>query len=416
MDVVQDRQGRYFVGTESGGVNMIAGNDPLASPLAFRHIREHFHVQPNDIVQSLTVKDDGGLIAVGSHLITLMDSTQHGRVMDASEFQEKYRFSEAHPLSLGNGRWLFGLLDGAIIMSESQMQRQIYKPRLVLTNLEVRGERSEVRDWWGIENMDTLTLQPHERNATIHFAAIDYQSAERINYAFRLSVPGSDTTAWNYIGRNRSATLLDLKPGEYLLQIRCTNADGEWLDQMRQLTIIVKPTFWESTLGQILIVLMILGILAAIVYTLLYIRNIKRKQHETLEAYLSLLQQHTSNSTEPIANIQAPKTEDPLLQRVMQFVEENISNSEAGVGDMASAAAVSRSGLQRKLKQAMGITPQDLLKEARIKRACQLLRQTDKNVAEVAYACGFSDPKYFSRSFKQSTGKSPTEYRDGVEE
>jgi transcriptional regulator GlxA family with amidase domain len=100
----------------------------------------------------------------------------------------------------------------------------------------------------------------------------------------------------------------------------------------------------------------------------------------------------------------------------MQFVEENLSNSEAGVGDMASAAAVSRSGLQRKLKQAMGITPQDLLKEARIKRACQLLRQTDKNVAEVAYACGFSDPKYFSRSFKQSTGKSPTEYRDGVEE
>ena len=416
MDVVQDRQGRYFVGTESGGVNMIAGNDPLASSLAFRHIREHFHLQPNDIVQSLTVKDDGGLIAVGSHLITLMDSTQHGRVMDASEFQEKYRFSEAHPLSLGNGRWLFGLLDGAIIMSESQMQRQIYKPKLVLTNLEVRGEQSEVRDWWGIENMDTLTLQPHERNATIHFAAIDYQSAERINYAFRLSETGSDTTAWNYIGRNRSATLLDLKPGEYLLQIRCTNADGEWLDQMRQLTIIVEPTFWESTLGQILIVLIIMGILAAIVYTLLYIRNIKRKQHETLEAYLSLLQQHTSNSTEPIANIQAPKTEDPLLQRVMQFVEENISNSEAGVGDMASAAAVSRSGLQRKLKQAMGITPQDLLKEARIKRACQLLRQTDKNVAEVAYACGFSDPKYFSRSFKQSTGKSPTEYRDGVEE
>ena len=95
----------------------------------------------------------------------------------------------------------------------------------------------------------------------------------------------------------------------------------------------------------------------------------------------------------------------------MQFIEDNISNSDASVGDMASAAATSRSGLQRKLKQAMGITPQDLLREARIKRACQLLSQTDKNVSEVAYACGFSDPKYFSRSFKQSTGMSPTEYK-----
>ena len=51
-------------------------------------------------------------------------------------------------------------------------------------------------------------------------------------------------------------------------------------------------------------------------------------------------------------------------------------------------------------------------REARIKRACQLLQQTDKNIAEVAYACGFTDPKYFSRSFKQSTGLSPTEYRE----
>ena len=95
----------------------------------------------------------------------------------------------------------------------------------------------------------------------------------------------------------------------------------------------------------------------------------------------------------------------------MQFIDENISNSDIGVGDMAAAAATSRSGLQRKLKQAMGITPQDLLREARIKRACQLLRNSNKTVSEVAYACGFSDPKYFSRSFKQSTGQSPTEYK-----
>ena len=100
------------------------------------------------------------------------------------------------------------------------------------------------------------------------------------------------------------------------------------------------------------------------------------------------------------------------MERVMQFVEENIGNSDAGVGDMAQAAAVSRSGLQRKLKQAMGITPLDLMREARINRACQLLTQTDKNISDIAYACGFTDPKYFSRSFRQSTGLSPTEYRE----
>jgi transcriptional regulator GlxA family with amidase domain len=103
-----------------------------------------------------------------------------------------------------------------------------------------------------------------------------------------------------------------------------------------------------------------------------------------------------------------------MLERVMAFIEDHLSDSDVNVGDMAAAAATSRSGLQRKLKQAMGITPQDLLREARIKHASQLLTNTQKTIAEVAYACGFTDPKYFSRCFKQSTGQSPTEYKNAL--
>ena len=155
-------------------------------------------------------------------------------------------------------------------------------------------------------------------------------------------------------------------------------------------------------------------VVGGVVYTYLYIRDIKRKQHETLEAYLALLNnaaESTSSSNEQSGVPQMKQEDDAMMRRIMAFIEENIGNGDASVGDMAAAAATSRSGLQRKLKQTMGITPQDLLREARIKHACQLLRQTTKTVAEVAYACGFSDPKYFSRCFKQSIGMSPTEYK-----
>ena len=261
-----------------------------------------------------------------------------------------------------------------------------------------------------MEPLDSITLQPDERSLTVHFAALDYSAPERISYAFRLTADGNDDAPWNYIGHDRSATLLDLEPGSYLLEVRSTNADGQWTDKTRRLTIIVKPTFWESVWGQLLILLLIVGTLAGIGYTLLYIKRIKRQQHETLEAYLALIQKKQGRKAEERkAHI---ATDDPMMQRVMQFVEENIGNSEANVGDMASAAATSRSGLQRKLKQVMGITPQDLLREARIKRACQLLCESDKTIAEIAYSCGFTDPKYFSRSFKQSTGQSPTEFKN----
>jgi AraC-like DNA-binding protein len=100
------------------------------------------------------------------------------------------------------------------------------------------------------------------------------------------------------------------------------------------------------------------------------------------------------------------------MQRVLSFVDKNIGNSDADIGQMADECAVSRSVLQRRMKQMMGVTPADFLREARLKRACQLLRSTDAIVSEVAYRCGFSDPKYFSRCFKQSVGMSPTEYRE----
>ena len=407
MDVVQDAEGRLYVSTESGGINQIMSSNLMTDTLNFRHFNEIFHAQGNDIVQSLTILPDHRLMAVGSHQLMLIDSICHGQVLDAHHFQDDYRFSEAHPLALRNNRWLFGLMDGAFVTDMQQMATNTIKPRLVLTSASVQGGKSD----FSVEMADSIVLRADERDVTVRFAALDYSAAERINYAFRLS-PDSQ---WNYIGQDRSATLLDLEPGTYLLEIRSTNADGEWQENVRAITIIVTPTFWESLWGRLLILLLIIGTIAAIVYTLLYIRRIKRQQRETLEKYLALIEvREEGEAVQPEVRSVARNKEaiDPMLERVMTFIEEHISDSDIGVGDMASAAATSRSGLQRKLKQAMGITPQDLLREARIKRACQLLQTTDKTVAEIAYASGFTDPKYFSRCFKQSTGQSPTEYKN----
>ena len=408
MNVTEDSQGRLFVSTESGGINQIMSSDLLADTLSFRHFNDIFHAQGNDVVQSLTLLSDKRLMAVGSHLVTLIDSNFHGRVLDAHYFQDSYRFSEAHPLALSDNRWLFGLMDGAFITTMDQLNTGTTSPRIVLTSISVQGGNSN----YAIEQADTIVLSSNERSLTVRFAALDYSASERISYAFRLSKDMS----WNYIGHDRSATLLDLKPGTYLLEIRSTNADGEWLDNIRTLTIIVTPTFWEAWYGQLLILLLCVALLAAILYTYLYIKRIKRQHQQTLEAYLTLLNKPegiaSADETAPIMLPTIKAEDDILLKRIMKFIEENISDANIGVGDLATAAAVSRSGLQRKLKQTMGITPQELLSEARIKRACQLLRETDKPVAEIAYACGFNDPKYFSRCFKQSTGKSPSEYKN----
>ena len=402
MDIAENAFGILFVSTESGGINRIDDLRLLVDSLHFTHYTVQNQRLADDVIMSLTRFDKERLLVVGGHTISIVDTTGVQRTLDAHYFNSDYRFSEAHPQQLSGRRWLFGLTDGAFIITTPQMLRQGYRPKMVLTGASVQGAADDA----AVTYADSIVLQPGERNVTVRFAAIDYTASPRISYAFRL-LPSEQ---WNYIGHDRSATLLDLEPGTYTLEVRSTDADGLWVDNTRRLTIVVKPTFWESATGRLLLFLLVVGALAAVVNTLLYIRRIKRQQRETLEAYLALLEE---NNREPAPKPEPRvKADDPTLERVMAFIEQNIGNSDVSIGDMAAAAATRRSGLQRKLKQAMGITPQDLMREARIKHACQLLQTTDKTVAEVAYACGFTDPKYFSRCFKQSVGQSPTEYKN----
>ncbi len=411
MDIHEDPLGRLLVSTESGGIN-IAKGDPTAPHMPFRHLGTANHHLADDVVQSLTLMDGGRWMAIGSHLVTIADSTGLLAVLGAPFFGSAIRLSDAHPLRLRQDRWLIGMADGACITTEAQMLQSSAPPSMVFTSVTVQGQAGH----WGVNSTRKLTLRPDERSITVHFAAIDHHATTPFDYAFRLlDKEEGDSTHWTYIGHERSATLIDLKPGHYQLEIRCTGSDGKWLDTRQSLSITVVPTFWESGWGHLLLGLIILCVVALIVFTLIYISHIQRQRRETLEAYLSLLNtQHAPSPSEATPHAHVAPEDDAMMKQLMAYIEAHIDDSELRVSDLAAAVAMSTSGLQRKLKQAMGVTPLDLLREARIQHACHLLADTDKSVAEVAYACGFSDPKYFGRCFKNSTGKSPKDYKSGL--
>ena len=232
-----------------------------------------------------------------------------------------------------------------------------------------------------------------------------------------------NSKTWTYIGQNHSVTLAQMRPGTYRMHIRSTNSDGIWCDNEHVVTIIVKPTFWETPWAILLILSIIAAIVGTITYTWLYIRRIKRQQHETMEAYLSLLEKNNEkekNLPEPTvipdtqqetATPLVSSEDDELMKQVIAYIEENITVSDITIDDIAAAVNVSRTGLYRKVKNIMGTSPMEFLREARIRKAMQMLDNPSVNVSEVAYACGFSDPKYFSKCFKAATGQTPTEYK-----
>lgn len=417
MDVIEDDRHRLFVSTESGGINEIISKDLTTDTLSFRRCQIKGG-WPTDVVLSM-VYHKGHILAVSNNqLIDYDPQREEGAVFDMSFFGRPYRFSEARPVMTPQGQWLIGTSEEALLLDTAKMRRQSYVPALVLTGIAIQNGQNNL----AADNLDTLRLSPTERSLTIHFAALDYTNPQRIRYAYKL---GKDEEAWNTIGNGHSLTLLDLKPDTYILSIRSTNGDGTWVDNTRRLVIIAEPTFWETPWAMLLITAIILLIAAIVIYTLLYIRRVNRRQRETLEAYLALLDKETRRQGDKETGRQEDREtrsqelalkpeDDAFIKRVVHFVEEHLGDSDISIGDMADAAAVSRSGLQRKLKQLMGVTPIDFLREARIKKACQLLRETDLTIVEIAYKCGFSDAKYFSKSFKASVGKSPTDYKNAL--
>lgn len=98
-----------------------------------------------------------------------------------------------------------------------------------------------------------------------------------------------------------------------------------------------------------------------------------------------------------------------FLEKLQQVVEREIENENLSVEDVARSMAMSRSQMHRKLSAITGQSAGEFLRNYRLDRAMELLRDKAGNVSEVAWRVGFGNPKYFSTSFKERFGVSPSE-------
>ncbi len=103
--------------------------------------------------------------------------------------------------------------------------------------------------------------------------------------------------------------------------------------------------------------------------------------------------------------------DEMLFERIMKEINAHIDDPELNVEKLSLEVGVSRAHLHRKMKDLIGLTPSDYIRNIRLKRACELLKRPDIEVTQVAYKIGFTSQPHFSSHFKRYTGFSPSEYR-----
>lgn len=100
-----------------------------------------------------------------------------------------------------------------------------------------------------------------------------------------------------------------------------------------------------------------------------------------------------------------------LLDKALNAVNENISESDFDVNALAAAMNMSRSTLTRKLKTITGQTPLEFIRGIKMNKACKMLIEKDRNIGEIATYLGYYDRKYFTSCFKDVYGMTPSEYQ-----
>lgn len=398
--IQQDMSGSVFLSTNGGGISRIQSDNVLRNDIVFKNFTTR-EGMASDACLNIFLDCRDRLWSVGELSLVQMDmSTELFTNHMNGSFCNDFLFTEVKPVCMPDGSMVFATNQGILKFNLDDIKKSAFVPDIRFTC------------------PDTLVIEPDGNNFSIEFAALDYSKNEDIIYMYKME--GLDDT-WLYTKDNR-IHFSALPPGRYRFVVRSTNGDGVWVDNEKSIVIYRKAAFNETHWAWMLYGGLVLFVLLCIYKTYSYIRSFKREMNnyklaadEKLEYMANRIKELMSAGNdrlpvEALGEVRQNTPDEMFAVRAREFVERNFRNSDIDVNSFALSMNVSRSLLYLKSKSILGMSPNNYILDYRISRAKEMLKCKDAVISDVAFACGFSDPKYFSRCFKKATGQNPTEY------
>lgn len=174
---------------------------------------------------------------------TLSDGLQNDEFSDGAFFKDS------------KNTLYFGGVSGLSYFSPQNIHLREFNPPLVLSNLKIYDSPQNMNDRI---KQGVLNLNYEERFVTFTFTAKDFINNENCEYAYRLK---NHSDNWIDMGNNPHVIFTQLPPGKYILEVKSTNGDKVWGDNIYKLTIKMGYPWWLSTPA-----LLIYGILCIIIF------------------------------------------------------------------------------------------------------------------------------------------------------
>lgn len=272
MDVLESRDGKIYIAAYSGGICMADVDSLLNTRIHFRYLNMKNGL-PSDLPQSMLEDGEGNIWICFENYISKYRADRKGfDTYDSANLHTDLQITEAYPAIDQQGAMYIGTNQGVLRLRLYDLKKSRFVPRIVYTGVDIQNSDGTVSNSGLIT--DSLVLGKKERNVTIAFSALDYTNSETLQYAYRLK---GINDQWGYIGENHSIGFANLPSGNFVLEVKSTNGDGVWCDNMTPLYIHIRPRFTETVWAWALYLVIAIILIFTVSGIIVYITNLKRK-------------------------------------------------------------------------------------------------------------------------------------------
>ena len=410
--IYHDKRDRVWLGTPAGLL--------LLQPEAYGYTVQRLTKDdglPNNSIQSIT-EDTRGNLWVGTAMgVCRLNVTNDGIVyilpLWTDDGLPRVELTERGICPTSDGFVYFTSDAGLISLKSEDFNHQQPPQKVEIVGMQVMGKPLA-------SVASPLEFKYNDNNIVIKFSALNYATPETTMYRFRL-VGVEDK--WNY-GNGKEGLLATayyaLQPDTYTFEVQARIGVGEW-GPLTTLVLTINPPMWLTWWAKLIYLLLALAALSSVIHV--YMKKRKHKLERENEEKINRLFELRDEARRQFAlsadidpdKVASLSEDEELATRMMNAITKNIDNPDYTVDMLASDVAMSRASLYKKSSTMLGITPNDFMRNVRLKQAETLLSDSSMPISEVAERVGFSTPRYFSQCFRQMYGVTPSEYREGKE-
>ncbi|MWB94132.1 response regulator [Flavobacterium sp. GA093] len=276
----EDKDKTLWLGTQEGGLLLL---DRKTNK--FKRLTTDDGLPSNTILRLLEDKEGNLWMSTYNGICRFDKKRKTFRNFSVNDGLQSNQFSFNAGVELASGEFLFGGINGFNLFFPEAIKGFNQDNNLLLTdfyvnNLPIEENKNELIAQWDASKIKIVRLPYDQTTLSLEFVAVDYNNADKINYAYYLE--GWDEQ-WNYVGQARRANYARLAEGKYVFKVKTTNFKGGWNKEVDLVTIVVLPpwyrTWWAYTLY-------LLGGIAAIFAYIQYSKNKEQLKYKVKIAEL----------------------------------------------------------------------------------------------------------------------------------